>query len=56
MAQFERDIQAAVDAQDIPGCVLFATNRDGITPYPPPILCSRVEARSTTPKPLDQIQ
>ncbi|KAJ4988663.1 Acyltransferase LovD 2 [Stagonosporopsis vannaccii] len=29
MADFERAIQEAVDAQEIPGCVLFASNRDG---------------------------
>ncbi|KAH6622344.1 beta-lactamase/transpeptidase-like protein [Boeremia exigua] len=29
MATFERAIQEAIDAEEIPGCVLFATNRDG---------------------------
>ena len=29
MADFETAIQQAVDVQDIPGCVLHATNRDG---------------------------
>jgi hypothetical protein len=30
MADFETAIQQAVDAQEIPGCVLVATNRDGM--------------------------
>ena len=30
MTDFEKAIQQAVDAQEIPGCVLLATNRDGI--------------------------
>jgi hypothetical protein len=29
MADFETTIQQAVDAEEIPGCVLLATNRDG---------------------------
>lgn len=37
MADFEASIQSAVDAQEIPGCVLFASNRDGTSP-PHPII------------------
>ncbi|KAF2630465.1 beta-lactamase/transpeptidase-like protein [Macroventuria anomochaeta] len=33
MADFETSIQQAVDAQEIPGCVLLATNRDGSFKY-----------------------
>lgn len=32
MADFEKAIHEAVDAQEIPGCVLLASNRDG-TPH-----------------------
>lgn len=35
MADFEASIQSAVDAQEIPGCVLFASNRDGTSPPHP---------------------
>jgi hypothetical protein len=34
MGEFEETIQAAVEAQDIPGCVLLSANRDGTTPSP----------------------
>jgi hypothetical protein len=29
MADFETAIQQAVDTKEIPGCVLYASNRDG---------------------------
>jgi hypothetical protein len=32
MADFERPIQDAVAAQELPGCVMVATNRDGTIP------------------------
>jgi len=32
MADFETAIQRAVDAKEIPGCVLYASNRDGKFP------------------------
>jgi hypothetical protein len=32
MSDLEDSIQAAVKAEVIPGCVLVATNRDGIPP------------------------
>lgn len=35
MADFETAIQSAVDAQEIPGCILLASNRDGtLLPHP----------------------
>jgi hypothetical protein len=34
MADFETAINDAIKAQDIPGCVLVSTNRDGILPTP----------------------
>jgi len=35
MAAFEKAIETAVSNEEIPGCVLYATNRDGIytTPF-----------------------
>lgn len=35
MADFETAIQQAVDAKEIPGCVLYASNRDGNRPLQP---------------------
>jgi hypothetical protein len=32
MTDFETAIQEAVDAKEIPGCVLYASNRDGDVP------------------------
>jgi hypothetical protein len=32
MADFENHIQDAIAAEEIPGCVLTATNRDGTLP------------------------
>jgi hypothetical protein len=34
MADFESAIHDAIKAQDIPGCVLVSTNRDGISLTP----------------------
>jgi hypothetical protein len=34
MADFETAINDAIKVQDIPGCVLASTNRDGISPTP----------------------
>jgi hypothetical protein len=59
MDDLERAIQKAIANNDIPGCVLEATNRDGITFFQSishlssyiSVLNNETQAPSATPKP-----
>ncbi|KAF2128551.1 beta-lactamase/transpeptidase-like protein [Dothidotthia symphoricarpi CBS 119687] len=53
MADFETTIQQAVDAEEIPGCVLLATNRDGSFEYAKTFGNTSMKSENAKPLQLD---